>query len=166
MTDPAVPPDAVSSDAVPSDAASPDPLDRRPDGVDDATVEAMGTLGEAVEWMERARGRLYDFHQMSGRVDLLLGEAADGLAEAGHDDLAERIRTELVGRNVIEGRWTFQMVEEYDDTYWSAVRAVHRQATDDLLDGNRHVFEAEMKARRITDGHPHHARGPAGDLTG
>lgn len=140
-----------------------DPLDRRPPGVDDATVEAMGTFGEALEWMERARGHLYSFHQMAGRVDLLLGEAADQLADAGHEALAEVVRTELVGRNVIEGRWTFQVVEEYDDTYAAAVRAVHQQATDELLDGRRHVYEAEMKARRITPGHPHHTRGPRRD---
>lgn len=63
--------------------------DRRPEGVDDATVEAMGKLGEAVERVERARGRLYDFHQMCGHSDLLLGEAADKLEDAGHVELAE-----------------------------------------------------------------------------
>src|SRR6185436_20903385 len=47
----------------------------RPEGVDDATVEACGTLGEAVERMERARGHLYAFHQLMGRADLLFGEA-------------------------------------------------------------------------------------------
>ena len=26
-----------------------------------------------MEWVERARGRLYDFHQMMGRADLLAG---------------------------------------------------------------------------------------------
>lgn len=46
----------------------------RPDGVTDAEVEALGTLSEALEWVERARGRLYDFHQLSGHADLLLGE--------------------------------------------------------------------------------------------
>lgn len=95
-----------------------DPLHqrRRPDGVDDATVAATGKLSEAVEWIERARGRLYDFHQMSGHADLLLGEAADDLEAAGHPEWAERLRAEIVGRNVIEGRWTFQIVEEYDET--------------------------------------------------
>ncbi len=62
--------------------------DRRPDGVDDETVDAMGKLGQALEWVERARGRLYDFHQMCGHSDLLLGEAADKLEEAGHVELA------------------------------------------------------------------------------
>jgi len=29
--------------------------------------------------------------------------------------VAERLATELVGRNVLPGRWTFQVVEEFDD---------------------------------------------------
>lgn len=134
--------------------------DRRPDGVDDATVEAVGKLGEALEWVERARGRLYDFHQMSGHADLLLGEAADALAAAGHEELAERLRADLVGRNVIEGRWTFQIVEEYDATYWEPARSAQRALESRLLDGRRHVFESEMKERRRTHGRRHHEQRP------
>ena len=40
----------------------------RPAGVDDATVEATGKLSEALEWVERARGHLYEFHQLMGRA--------------------------------------------------------------------------------------------------
>jgi hypothetical protein len=134
--------------------------DRRPDGVDDATIDATGKLGEALEWIERARGRLYDFHQMSGHADLLLGEAVDALADAGHTDWAERIRDGLVGRNVIEGRWTFQIVEEYDATYWSEVRAMVAAVEGDLAGGARHVYESEMKERRRTKGRRHHEQRP------
>lgn len=134
--------------------------DRRPPGVSDETVDALGTLGEAVEWMERARGRLYDFHQMCGRVDLLLGEAADELAAAGHGDLADAARTHLVGRNIIEGRWSFQVVEEYDAVYYDAVRSFLDHAEDTLVDGARHVFESEMKDDRRTDGLATHRRRP------
>lgn len=138
-----------------------DPLrSRRPDGVDDATVTALGTLSEALEWIERARGRLYDFHQMSGHADLLVGEAVDQLREAGHGDVADRIARELVGRNVIEGRWTFQLVEEYDDGYWSLARSLEEDARDRLVGGTRHIFEAEMKADRTTPGHPDHEPAP------
>jgi hypothetical protein len=134
---------------------------RRPEGVDDATVEATGLLSEAMEWIERARGRLYDFHQLSGHADLLLGEAADALEAAGHRTVAEEIRSTLVGRNVIEGRWTFQIVEEYDDDYWQPVRALVRTTEDELLAGRRHVHESEMKERRRTPGHPQHRSRPA-----
>ena len=134
---------------------------RRPEGASDATVEAAGKVSEALEWVERARGRLYDFHQMMGHVDLQLGEAADALAEAGHDELAARLRREMVGRNVIDGRWTFQIVEEFDDLYWGPMREAERRVRDELMDGRRHVFESEMKDDRRTPGRPHHERRPA-----
>lgn len=134
--------------------------DRRPEGVSDQTVEALGKLGEACEWLERARGHLYDFHQMSGRVDLLLGEAAEDLRAAGHETLADSLETHIVGRNVIEGRWSFQIVEEYDATYWSPIRDYHDHAKHVLVDGADHVFESEMKDDRRTDGHRHHERRP------
>jgi hypothetical protein len=136
------------------------PSHDRPSGVDDATVAAAGKISEALEWVERARGRLYDFHQMLGRADLLLGEGADALQDAGHGELAERLRHDVVGRNVLEGRWTFQIVEEFDDTYWSAVRSAERSVRDELLDGRRHVFESEMKDRRRSNGRRHHERRP------
>jgi hypothetical protein len=135
--------------------------DRRPQGVDDETVEAIGKLGEAAEWVERARGRLYDFHQMSGHADLLMGEAVDRLREAGHDEAAERVEAEIVGRNVIEGRWTFQLVEEYDATYWEPVRSVLSDIRDGLVDGKHHVHESEMKEERRSAGRRHHESRPA-----
>lgn len=133
---------------------------RRPDGADDATVEAVGKLTEALEWVERARGDLYELHQKMGHADLTVGQAADALAEAGHAEVAERIRTELVGRNTIEGRWTFQMVEEFDDGYWSDVRAGEKRVRDELLGGRRHVFESEMKEGRRTHGRDDHEARP------
>ena len=65
----------------------------------EATVEAVGAVSEALEWVERARGDLYSFHQCMGHADLQLGEACDKLRAAGHDDVAERLETEMVGRN-------------------------------------------------------------------
>src|SRR3954471_14828997 len=94
-----------------------------PIGVDEATVAAVGKLTEALETTERARGHLYSFHQLTGTADLQLGEAVAGLGEAGHTELAQRLQRELVGRNVISDRWTFQVVEDYDDSYWSEFRA-------------------------------------------
>lgn len=139
---------------------SSDPNRRRPAGVDDDTVAALGKVTEALEWVERARGRLYDFHQMSGHADLLLGEACDALESAGHPDVAEDIRSAIVGRNVLEGRWTFQIVEEYDATYWEPFRDAERSAREQLSGGARHVYESEMKDRRRSEGRRHHERRP------
>ena len=128
--------------------------------MDDRTVDAVGKITEALETTERARGHLYSFHQLTGSADLQLGEACDLLREAGHAELAQRIEHELVGRNVIDGRWTFQITEEYDDTYWSVFRAFEQEARDTLTGGRRHLHEARMKEERRTHGHPDHTARP------
>ena len=131
----------------------------RPLGVDDATVEAVGAVSEALEWVERARGLLYEFHQLMGHADLLLGEACDKLREAGHTDIAGTVERQVVGRNVLYGRWTFQVVEEFDDNYWSVFRDCERHVRGELQHGVRHMFEAEMKERRRSHGkHGHESR--------
>lgn len=119
-------------------------------GIDEETVEAVGKVSEALEFVERARGHLYSFHQLMGHADLLLGEACDALSDAGHQAVADRLRTELVGRNVIHGRWTFQVVEEFDDGYWTAFRTHEKRVRDELQNGERHVFEAHLKESRRT----------------
>jgi len=133
---------------------------RRPPGLDDRTVAALGKLSEALETVERARGCLYSFHQLTGSADLAAGEAVEALRAAGHHELAERLDTDIVGRNVLPGRWTFQVVEEYDDTYYQPFVAAERQARQQLAAGQRHLYEAEMKERRRTRGHPQHTATP------
>jgi hypothetical protein len=144
--------------------ADPDPrwlaAGRRPDGVDDGTVAAVGKLSEAMEWVERARGRLYDFHQMMGRADLLAGEAVQMLRDCGQGDLGDDVDEHLVGRNVIEGRWTFQLVEEFDATYYEVFRDGLQHLERELMGGWPHVFESEMKEDRRTPGERHHEHRP------
>jgi hypothetical protein len=95
-----------------------------------------------------------------GRADLTFGEAAAALREAGHVDEARLVETEVIGRNVVPGRWTFQVVEEFEDTYWEPVREVERRVRHQLLDGRRHVYEAEMKEGRRSRGRPGHEARP------
>ncbi|HEY8373555.1 MAG TPA: hypothetical protein VIL00_12490 [Pseudonocardiaceae bacterium] len=133
---------------------------RRPVGVDDATVQAVGALTEALETVERARGHLYTFHQLTGSADIKLQETVRLLRDAGHHELAERLDRELVGRNVLPGRWTFQVVEEYDELYWSVFRDHERRVRERLLQGRKHVYEAEMKERERSHGEPGHAARP------
>jgi hypothetical protein len=132
----------------------------RPD-LDDATVEGLGKLSEALETVDQARGLLYGFHQLTGKADLLLQDAVELLRKAGHGALADDLDRDLVGRNVVADRWTFQVVEDYDDTYWSAFRDFDARARTELAGGDRHVYEARMKQRERTRGRPHHEAGPA-----
>jgi hypothetical protein len=139
----------------------PRPDHARPAGVDDDTVAAVGKLSEAFETIEQARGHLYALHQLTGHADLALDDAVELLRKAGHSPLADRVEAQLIGRNVIEGRWTFQLVEEYDAGYYATFRELEKAARDELLGGRRHVYEAEMKERRRTHGRRHHEARPA-----
>ncbi|TDN45367.1 hypothetical protein EDF64_103291 [Curtobacterium flaccumfaciens] len=155
----------TNDDAQGNDEQGPDEQHQVPEGVSEATVEALGTLSAAVEVIEHARGLLYGFQRLTGTADLNLGEAVEQLRKAGHTELADRIETELIGRNVIAGRWTFQVVEDYDDGYYALAKELERTARDELVQGRRHLFEAGMKEDRRTQGHRHHEAQPA-DLPG
>jgi hypothetical protein len=117
----------------------------RPPGATDADVAALGKLSEALEVVEHARGLLYGWHRMSGMADMALQEAVRLLREAGHPALAGDVQDTLVGRDTVDGRWSFQVVEAYDDGYWEVFRAVEQHARAELGIPARHVHEAEMK---------------------
>jgi hypothetical protein len=120
--------------------------------IDDTTVRALGKLSEALETTERARGHLYEMHQLTGTADFQLDEAVSLFMQAGHTEIAERVQQELIGRNVIPGHWTFQLVEEYDDGYYAEFRELERDAREKLAQGRRHLHEAQLKERRRTPG--------------
>jgi hypothetical protein len=122
------------------------PVKYRESGVDDATVAAVGKLSEALEVIENARGHLYEFHRLSGMGDLALQDALRPLRSAGPVGVAGEIDEALVGRDVLPGLWTFQIVESYDEQYYPVFRAAEKYARETLVDGTRHLFEAEMKA--------------------
>ncbi|MFI7599615.1 hypothetical protein [Actinoplanes sp. NPDC049681] len=138
----------------------PDNEHRRPEGLDDTTVEALGKLSEALEMIERVRGHLYSMHQLIGEADFKLDDAVDLLRKAGHEQLAQRVQNELIGRNVIEGRWTFQVVEEFDDLYYAEFKGIEKDARDQLAQGKRHLYEAELKEQRRTKGRRGHEARP------
>jgi hypothetical protein len=84
---------------------------------------------------------------MSGTADLTLQDALAQLREAGHEELAAEIEHSLVGRDVLPGLWTFQIVEGYDENYWQVFRDVEREARTRLGGVPQHLYEAEMKYR-------------------
>jgi hypothetical protein len=126
----------------------PDTEHARPDDADDRAVAAAGKMTEALETLERARGHLYTFHQLIGETDFKLDEVLELLRERGDDELADRLSRELVGRNVLPGRWTFQVIEEFDDGYYDVFREHERAIREALVGGRPHVYEAELKQRR------------------
>lgn len=126
----------------------------------DARTEAVGRASEALEYVERARGHLYSLHQLIGRADFLFEEAAALLRDADQPEEAARFDEEVVGRNVLDGRWTFQIVEEFDELYYGFVRDEVRHLEQVFHDGKRHVYESQMKEHRRTHGALGHERRP------
>lgn len=120
------------------------------DQPDDLTVQALGKLSEALETLERVRGHLYSLHQLTGTADFQLDQAVSLFMQAGHPKVAQRIQRELIGRNVIPGHWTYQIVEAFDEGYYSNFRTVEKDARDELAQGRRHLYEARLKQQRHT----------------
>jgi hypothetical protein len=118
---------------------------KRPAGADDATVAALGKLSEALEIVDHARGLLYAFHRHCGMADLTLQEAVEKLRGAEYSQLADEIEQVLVGRDIVPGHWSFQLVEAYDSHYWEVFRAMEAHARRAAGDVPQHLFEAEMK---------------------
>lgn len=129
------------------------------EGIDPATVEAVGKLSEAMETIEVARGHLYAFHQLSGHADFQVGDAVELFRKAGHTELADRLDQELVGRNVLPGRWTFQVIEDYAQTYYEPFQRFDAEARE-LVGGHQHLYEAGLKRERRTPGEPDHEPDP------
>jgi hypothetical protein len=146
MTDPQEPLGALRTRFGSAHRTGAPPLKQRPDGMDDATVDALGRLSAALETAEDARGHLYAFHRLSGRADLDLQDALDALRRAGHRSLADTIDTVMTGRNVVGDHWTFELVEGYETNYVTPFRAAEAAARNEL-GAPWHLFEAEMKAR-------------------
>lgn len=138
----------------------PAPEHRRPDGVTDETVEALGKLSAAIDHVEDARGHLYAFHRLMGSAEKTMEEATKLVREAGHDEIADALNRDLLGRNPLPGMWSFQMVEAFDDGFYATARGIQQHALDTLVEGRRHIFEAEMKELRRTPGHEGHEATP------
>jgi hypothetical protein len=135
-------------------------MDNAPDSFDDGVVAALGKASEALEYVERARGHLYTFHQLMGRADIEFGKAVEMLEACGLGSDAEAMSDTVVGRNVLDGRWTFQVVDEFDELYYRVAHDMVRRLERDHVDGQRHLHERRMKSARRSPGVPGHEMNP------
>ena len=77
--------------------------------------------------------------------DRQLQDAVTLLRAAGHRSDADELERTVVGADVIPDRWTFQIVEAYDDGYYASFRAAESSIRQSRAAGVRHLLEAEMK---------------------
>ncbi|MDP9335617.1 MAG: hypothetical protein M3Q30_20235 [Actinomycetota bacterium] len=117
-------------------------------------MDTVGKATEALEYVEQARGHLYAFHQLIGRADVPFEDSAVRLAEAEHRDETAPLWRSLVGRDVLERRWTFEIVEQFDDDYYDVARFQVAHLEQACVGGRRHAHEEELRRQRRAQRRP------------
>jgi len=110
--------------------------------------EALHRVTLGMEWLHRAHGHLLAFHHNVGHAMDHFAAAEPLLREAGHVDLADAIRAEYLPRGVVdENRWSYDVVEDFEDGVLADMDAFETTVREQLADGQRHVAEREQERR-------------------
>ena len=128
--------------------------DDSPNGVEadeatDLTETESAALHEVelgLEWLLRAQGQLLAFHHATGHGMDHHREAERLLRAAEREALADALRDDLLPRGVVDGdRWSYDVVENYQETLLTDAQALERWARRELADGQRHVRERRQQ---------------------
>lgn len=112
----------------------------------DAERDALHELQVGIEHFQRGYGRLLDCHHQIGRGMDRFESAREMLRDAGHDDLADELRDRHLPAGVVGDRWTYELVEEFEEGFLSPMRAFEWAACEELADGRDHVAERKYQA--------------------
>jgi hypothetical protein len=109
-------------------------------------VEALHEVELGLEWLLRAQGHLVQFHHATGHAMDHLAVAEEGLREAGYDDLADELRDHHLPQGVVdEDRWSYDVLEDFQDGVLAAVQTFEADARDRVGDGTRHLAERRQE---------------------
>ncbi|WP_302082311.1 hypothetical protein [Salinibaculum rarum] len=118
--------------------------------------EALHSVELGLEWLHRAHGDLVEFHHKTGHAMDHLAEAEEKLRACGHADVADALRDQYLPRGVIdEDRWSYDVLESYQDGFLSELMAFEQRVRGEIADGRRHVTERQQERewkRRARDG--------------
>lgn len=115
-------------------------------------LAAIHRVELGLEWLHRAHGALVAFHHKTGHAMDHLAEAEELLAEAGHDELADTLRRELLPRGVVPrengpGRWTYEVLEAFEADLYADAREFEATAREAVTGGVRHAAERRQQER-------------------
>lgn len=120
--------------------------------LDEDERTALHEVELGIEHLQRAHGHLVSFHHAVGRGMDHLATAESKLRDAGYDGLADAIRDEYLPRGVIEsqhpddhGRWSYDVLETYEEAFLDDIVAFGRKATERISDGLRHPQERSQE---------------------
>ncbi|PCR91269.1 hypothetical protein [Natrinema ejinorense] len=112
----------------------------------DAEFDALHEVELGLEWVQRAQGSLLEFHHATGHGMDHLYRAEELLRATGHDELADAVRTELLPHGVVdEDRWSYDVLENFQESLLAETRSLERRVRRELADGQRHVRERRQE---------------------
>jgi hypothetical protein len=107
--------------------------------------EALHSIELGVEWLHRAHGDLVGFHHKTGHAMDHLARAETRLRKNGYTDLADTLRDECLPRGVVEDRWSYDVLETYQEGFLADLTALEKRVREQVADGQRHVVEREQE---------------------
>ncbi|WP_254863855.1 hypothetical protein [Halovivax gelatinilyticus] len=108
--------------------------------------EALHEVELGFEWLLRAQGELIEFHHATGHGMDHLDVAESKLREAGHVELADELRTSVLPHGVVDGdRWSYDVLEDFQNTVLTEVNEFEARVRTELADGHRHVAERHQE---------------------
>lgn len=111
-------------------------------------LEALHEVELGLEWLQRAQGHLIEFHHATGHGMDHLDSAESMLRESGHTALADDLETTVLPHGVVNGdRWSYDVLESFQDTIHTEIRRFESQVRQELTDGTRHVQERQQERR-------------------
>jgi hypothetical protein len=114
-------------------------------------LTAIHRVELGLEWLHRAHGALVAFHHKTGHAMDHLASAEELFRESGHDELADRLRDEMLPRGVVPredggpGRWTYELLEAFEEDLYADARTFEAAARRAVTDGRRHAAERRQQ---------------------
>jgi len=113
----------------------------------EAELDALHRAELGVEWLRRAHGSLVEVHHATGHAMDHLHDAEATLREAGHTDLADELRDDLLPTGAVGDRWTYDLLETFEAGILADVTDYERRVRAELADGRRHLTERRQERR-------------------
>lgn len=97
----------------------------------DGIEQTLRTTRQGDLHFGRVHSGLIGFHHHVGRSMNHYHEAAELLREEGHPGLAEQL-LDPIGRGVISGRWSWSIVEEYEERFFEQAPDLARRLKENI----------------------------------
>ena len=115
--------------------------------LEEGEIDALHEVEVGTEWLQRAHGHLLAFHHAVGHGMDHFETAEYVLRGEGHDELADELRDDLLPLGVLDGTWSYGVVEAYQEGLLPATLDYEERLREELADGERHVAERRQRRR-------------------